>query len=133
MRTEFRAWVVLLGVSLGAYNVQAASASGDTDANQKAVRKSTPLHDAAASGDTETIKLLVAAGGPVEARDDSEATPLHIAASKGHTKTITALIDAGASLEVEAGHPLETTLRSPAASAGTLGTRRASRPARAVR
>jgi ankyrin repeat protein len=41
---------------------------------------STALHFAVASGQTELLEGLLAAGCPVGARDNADNTPLHIAA-----------------------------------------------------
>lgn len=41
---------------------------------------SSPLHYAAAFGQVHVIRPLVAAGCPVDCRDDASNTPLHLAA-----------------------------------------------------
>lgn len=41
---------------------------------------STPLHYAAAFGQSSVIETLVNAGCPVDATDDAQNTPLHLAA-----------------------------------------------------
>ncbi len=52
---------------------------------------STPLHYAAAFGQSHIIRALVDAGCPVDSRDDAQNTPLHLAAGilqpayDGHT------------------------------------------------
>jgi ankyrin repeat protein len=48
--------------------------------NQTGHRLATPLHYAAVIGSTESIKVLLAAGANVNARDNMEATPLILAA-----------------------------------------------------
>ena len=55
-----------------------------------------PLHLAAAKGDVETVKVLVAAGAALDARDRSGSTPLHLAAAGQHTDVVKLLIESGA-------------------------------------
>ena len=57
---------------------------------------STPLHLAAMNGDTGPLKVLLAAGAPVHARDREGATPLHMAAYASRTANAMLLLDAGA-------------------------------------
>lgn len=42
-----------------------------------------PLHEAASKGNVEEIKLLIAKGADVNAKNNSGNTPLHRAASSG--------------------------------------------------
>jgi ankyrin repeat protein len=42
------------------------------------------LHQAAATGDTDVVKLLLAKGADVNAKEDDGWTPLHWAARNGH-------------------------------------------------
>ena len=46
---------------------------------------STPLHYAAAFGQTHVLETLVEAGIAVDNRDDARNTPLHLAAGEKHT------------------------------------------------
>ena len=52
---------------------------------------STPLHYAAAFGQSHIIKALVEAGCPVDSRDDAQNTPLHLAAGMPVTDSYSAL------------------------------------------
>ncbi|MDR3285711.1 MAG: ankyrin repeat domain-containing protein [Holosporales bacterium] len=61
----------------------------------------TPLHIAAARGDTEVVQVLVGAGANKEARDRNGFTPLHIAAARGNTEVVQVLVDAGANEEAK--------------------------------
>jgi ankyrin repeat protein len=56
----------------------------------------TPLHEAAARGDTETAFRLLVAGAFPNACDNKGRTALHRAASKGHDEIVQLLLDAEA-------------------------------------
>jgi hypothetical protein len=56
----------------------------------------TPLHRAAEQGDLATIGRRLAAGDPIDARDESGHTPLHGAAITGQVKAAALLLDRGA-------------------------------------
>jgi hypothetical protein len=56
----------------------------------------TPLHQAAANGDIEQVKLLISKGADVNAKDDEEKTPLHYAAEAGKMEVVQLLVEAGA-------------------------------------
>ena len=58
------------------------------------------LHDAAASGDTETCKRLLDAGADVDARAADGQTPLHVAAYYSRIETAALLLEHGATEEV---------------------------------
>lgn len=57
---------------------------------------STPLHLAAMNGDPGPLKVLLAAGARVDARDREGATPLHMAAYASRTENGRLLLAAGA-------------------------------------
>lgn len=62
----------------------------------------TPLHLAVDANCSAIVKLLVAAGADVDAKDDlNGSTPTHEAAADGHLDCLAALIDGGASLQVD--------------------------------
>eukprot|EP00798_Chlamydomonas_sp_ICE-L_P009102 gene9102-biopygen8988 len=63
----------------------------------------TPLHVAAADGNTECVKALLDSGAIVGAADMSGKTPLHWAAAQGHAKCVKALRDCGANLDAKEG------------------------------
>lgn len=58
------------------------------------------LHQAAASGDVQSIRLLVAAGAKLDKRDASDMTPIAYAVSNGSLPAAKALIAAGADVNV---------------------------------
>ena len=65
---------------------------------------STPLHQAAGANAAESVKLLIAAGAPVESLTSTASyypgrTPLHEAAEKDAVDAVKALLDLGADLE----------------------------------
>lgn len=78
-------------------NVDAATRAKLVNARDR--NGNTPLHEAAANGKVETLKLLIEAGADLNARDDTGMTPLHAAAMWDRRETIDALIDAGADME----------------------------------
>ncbi len=57
---------------------------------------SSPLHQAAASGDVQSIRVLVAAGAKLDQRDAADLTPLAYAVRNGSLPAAKALIAAGA-------------------------------------
>ncbi len=59
----------------------------------------TPLHAAAATGNPETIKLLVDLGANVNSTNEFMRTPMHYAAAGGHLEAIKVLHAAGANLQ----------------------------------
>jgi ankyrin repeat protein len=56
----------------------------------------TPLHEAARRGDTETAIRLLEFGAKIDAQDKNGRTPLHKAAVNSHGDTVDLLLDAGA-------------------------------------
>ncbi len=59
------------------------------------------LHEAAADGDIEQVKLLISKGADVNAEDEEKKTPLHYATETGKMEVVQLLVEAGA--EVNAG------------------------------
>ena len=55
-----------------------------------------PLHNAAANGRADAIRVLVAAGADIHARDSYGWTALHDAAARGHADCVRELLKAGA-------------------------------------
>jgi len=60
-----------------------------------------PLHAAAENGSVEVIKILVAAGAPLDAKDVRERTPLHWACCSSREEAAIELINCGADLNVK--------------------------------
>ena len=59
----------------------------------------TALHEAAAGGHSEVVKLLLQHNAEIDSKlTESATTPLHLASERGHTRVLELLIDAGASL-----------------------------------
>jgi ankyrin repeat protein len=80
----------------------------------------TPLHQAAAIGHEETVRMLVELGGDVHAQATDGRTPLHLAASRGHAETARRLVKmGGVALAQDA---LGNTLLHCAAGAGHVET-----------
>lgn len=61
------------------------------------------IHDAAAKGDLEAVKSLVAKNpATVSARDAYSQTPLHVAADRGHFEVVVFLLEQGADVNARA-------------------------------
>ena len=85
--------------------------------------RETPLHRAAADGNTGEAKRIIAAGANVDAKDRHGWTPLHSAAWWGHVDAIKALIKAGADVNVKDGKgytPLALACRKSHAAASQV-------------
>ena len=88
---------ILLVVMVGASLV--AATDGDVESELQLLGTlATKLQLAATYGDLEGLRILLAAGAPVDETVDLNVTPLHLAARKGHTEVVEALVVAGASL-----------------------------------
>ena len=61
----------------------------------------TPLHGAAVGGHKETVKLLIANGADVNAKDVIGQTPLLSAAGGGHKEIVALLITKGADVNAK--------------------------------
>lgn len=59
------------------------------------------LHFAAADGDVDRMKALIAAGGDVNAFDELGFTPLHYAAKSERLEAITFLLSVGANVDAQ--------------------------------
>ena len=57
------------------------------------------LHEAAAKGDIDAVRKLVAEGEYINFRDEGGLTALHWAAIKGHSNVVEFLIDSGANIK----------------------------------
>ncbi|MEK6233544.1 MAG: ankyrin repeat domain-containing protein, partial [Planctomycetales bacterium] len=63
-------------------------------ANAQAKDGRSPLHAAAAAGQTEVIRFLLAAGASPDVQTNEGLTPLHLAAQAGHKETVALLLKA---------------------------------------
>lgn len=73
--------------------------SGGENVNAIDEEKRSHLHLAAAIGNVEVVKLLIAAGARVNVRDDNFVSPLHRACRNNHDLIVKCLIDAGANVD----------------------------------
>lgn len=69
------------------------------DVNKKDYLQATPLHWAAAYGNTESIDLLLKNGADIDAEDGKNSTPLHWASFMARPDSVKLLIDNNASVE----------------------------------
>jgi len=105
-------------------DIWAATRKGDVDAVQRHLDAgaeldaqdpdlhSTALTTAAFMGETEVVRLLIAAGADVNARNGDKGTALHAAAFFGHPDIVKLLLDHGADVNIRNVHdetPLDTT------------------------
>lgn len=59
------------------------------------------VHELVSKDDEEGVQVLLAAGTPVDIRDDEGCTALHFAADRGHVAIAQALIRAGADVNAQ--------------------------------
>jgi len=59
-----------------------------------------PLHSAAAGSHTDIVRLLIAHGAPLNARQEEGFAPLHSAAQNGSIEILNLLLDSGAEVNV---------------------------------
>lgn len=83
-------------VTLGLLLCVAADGRAQTPPDAAEIAAYRGLHLAAATGDVETIRDLLASGADSNARDGNGRTPLHVAAFFSHDAAVIALIDGGA-------------------------------------
>jgi len=101
-----------------------ASVAGDAAADSPA------LAQAAATGQTEVVRSLLAGGAPVDGKDASDWTALHFAAAHGWTDVAALLLDRGADPNARARFdmtPLHWAAMSGRAEVAGLLTRRGAR------
>ncbi|KAK3140372.1 hypothetical protein QOZ80_5AG0400000 [Eleusine coracana subsp. coracana] len=94
---------------------------------------STVLHAAAARGQVEVVKYLIASFDIVNAVDDQVNTALHIASFRGHLPVVEALITASPSLISAKNEAGDTFLHMALTGFGTPGFRRLDRQMELVR
>ena len=59
------------------------------------------LHEAAADGDIEQVKLLISKGADINSKDKGGNIPLHYAVKAGKIEVVQLLIEAGADINVK--------------------------------
>jgi ankyrin repeat protein/beta-lactamase regulating signal transducer with metallopeptidase domain len=89
--------IIIAAVLLPMARAQKVDVSG-TVASTNEGRASKSLHQAAADGDIEQVKLLISKGANVNERDSWGKTPLHYACEKGYTEVVELLISRGAAV-----------------------------------
>jgi ankyrin repeat protein len=62
---------------------------------------SSPLHQAAVTGQAAMCELLIERGADIDARDREDNTPLHYAATAGHVRTVKTLLVEGADVDAQ--------------------------------
>ncbi|KAF4342071.1 hypothetical protein FBEOM_4002 [Fusarium beomiforme] len=92
-------WKGELNSALGGDSPDAFNASLLNHPNTFYSSMRTPLHIAAAGGNTEVIKFLIHEGADIEALDGNRDTPLMVAAWYNHTSAVKELLSCGAFVE----------------------------------
>ena len=77
--------------------------TGEEKPEPKPKKKMYQLHQAAADGDIEQVKLLISKGANVNAEDEEKKTPLHYAAETGQMEVVQLLVEAGADINAGEG------------------------------
>jgi ankyrin repeat protein len=80
-----------------------ATAGADPTARDELERP--PLHEAALTGNEDTVRLLIEKGADPTARGELERPPLHEAALTGNEHTVRLLIEKGADPTARGEHP----------------------------
>lgn len=62
---------------------------------------STPLHSALRRGCGNEVRLLIAGGANINAKDKNGQTPLHMAVESGHTNEVWLLLAEGVDIDVK--------------------------------
>ncbi|PAV85627.1 hypothetical protein WR25_08242 isoform C [Diploscapter pachys] len=73
--------------------VRVVIAAGCSDANLQNKAGRTPLHEVAAIGDQNLLKIMFKLHADANMHDKDDRTPVHVAAEKGHTSSVEVLID----------------------------------------
>jgi ankyrin repeat protein len=91
---------VILGLAGGLALLATAPAAAQVPPGAAEAARYTGLHAAAYAGDLIALEKLVAAGAPLDARDDHGRTPLHVATFARQREAIRVLAKAGAALDL---------------------------------
>lgn len=114
---------VLLLCLLGVIAYSTHAQSNDTNVNnmlqelQESIASSSPLHNAAARGDSGKVERLIRGGADVNARTKTGNTPLHFAVGAGHVATTEVLLKHNAEIDARNNNgrtPFFTLVTSPA-------------------
>jgi ankyrin repeat protein len=81
--------------------VLTARADEANTASQSDGKPSKSLHEAAADGDIEQVKLLISKRVDINSKDNRGRTALHRAAEKSHTDVVKLVIDRGADVNAK--------------------------------
>jgi len=111
-------WAIVAGITAGLMAIgvafaQTRPAKPETPSERKE-QSTKSLHEAAAAGDIEQVKLLISKGSDVNAKDRMGRTALHSAAEKGHTNIVKFLIDRGADINATSWGDRQTALHRAA-------------------
>jgi ankyrin repeat protein len=93
--------VLMLIVVAGGCERELTKPVEDTELAETAKGNSSSLHQAAADGDIEQVKLLISKGADVNAKDGEEKTPLHHAAKAGKMEIVQMLVEAGSDVNAK--------------------------------
>jgi ankyrin repeat protein/beta-lactamase regulating signal transducer with metallopeptidase domain len=74
------------------------TARAQTEAPRPETKSTHPLHEAAAAGDVDQVKLLISKGADVNEKDKDGRTPLHSAAWYGRKDVVAVLLAQGANI-----------------------------------
>jgi cytohesin len=92
------ATIVLLLALLTVPTALVLTARAQTEAPRPETKSTHPLHEAAAAGDVDQVKLLISKGADVNEKDKDGWTPLHSAANYGRKDVAEVLIAKGANI-----------------------------------
>ena len=101
-----------LTLAIGTGSLEIVTALVDAGADLKATgKKDHPLHDAASADQVDIVKLLLARGADVDARDAAGRTPLRaVSPFANRVEVIKVLLEAGADPSAQDGDQEETAL-----------------------
>jgi putative CocE/NonD family hydrolase len=76
------------------------------EGEQEAEKQTHPLHQAAADGDIDQVKLLIAEGADINAEDEEKKTPLWYAVDSDNMEVVQLLVEAGTDVNAGSWPPL---------------------------